>query len=74
MSDDTQDGILDLWPTKIMRRRLPDFEDPTQALGLGPGGFEFKPFNRNFRARLRVNVSAHLVGSGGPLVPMLILK
>ncbi len=32
MSDNTQDGILDLWPTKIMRRHLPGFEEPTQDL------------------------------------------
>ena len=32
MSDSPQDGILDLWPTKLMRRRLPGFEEPTQAL------------------------------------------
>ncbi|PIW27083.1 MAG: hypothetical protein COW30_12020 [Rhodospirillales bacterium CG15_BIG_FIL_POST_REV_8_21_14_020_66_15] len=32
MSDNSQDGILDLWPTKLVRRHLPDFEEPTQAL------------------------------------------
>lgn len=32
MSDSPQDGILDLWPTKLMHRHLPGFEEPTQAL------------------------------------------
>lgn len=32
MSDPTQDGVIDLWPTKIVRRRLPDCEEPNQAL------------------------------------------
>jgi uncharacterized protein (TIGR02466 family) len=32
MSDQTPDGIIDLWPTKLVRRHLPDFEAPTQAL------------------------------------------
>ncbi|MAO56003.1 MAG: hypothetical protein CMM61_09910 [Rhodospirillaceae bacterium] len=29
---DAADGILDLWPTKLVRRHLPDFEEPTQAM------------------------------------------
>ena len=29
---DFEDGIVDLWPTKIVRRRLADFEGPTQGL------------------------------------------
>ena len=32
MSDQPQDGILDLWPTKLVRRHLPGFEEPTQAM------------------------------------------
>ena len=32
MSDSSQDGILDLWPTKFVRRTLPGFEEPTQTL------------------------------------------
>ncbi len=32
MSDSSQDGILDLWPTKLVRRTLPGFEEPTQTL------------------------------------------
>lgn len=32
MSDQSHDGIFDLWPTKLVRRHLPDFEEPTQAL------------------------------------------
>ncbi len=32
MSDTSQDGILDLWPTKLVRRHLTGFEEPTQAL------------------------------------------
>lgn len=32
MTDTSQDGILDLWPTKLVRRHLPGFEEPTQAL------------------------------------------
>ena len=26
------DGIIDLWPTKLYRRHLPDFQEPTEAL------------------------------------------
>ena len=32
MTEPPQDGILDLWPTKLVRRTLPGFEEPTQAL------------------------------------------
>lgn len=29
---DHGDGIVDLWPTKLLRKHLPEFEEPTQAL------------------------------------------
>ena len=32
MSDTQPDGLIDLWPTKLLRKHLPDFEEPTQAL------------------------------------------
>ncbi len=30
--NDTKDGIVDLWPTRMLRRNLPDFEAPNREL------------------------------------------
>ncbi|MEK9722539.1 MAG: TIGR02466 family protein [Rhodospirillaceae bacterium] len=29
---DFEDGVVDIWPTKLLRRRLPDFDEPNRAL------------------------------------------
>ena len=30
--NDTKDGIVDLWPTRMLHRNLPDFEAPNREL------------------------------------------